>query len=141
MNFVAYFSCVLHFSPSGSQGCWNLYWRDPLSSSVNLSASSCWTGKGCIVTTCYSLFMPVCLPSLQHRGSLFGARSVRALDSKRDIMHCLKFCTSVKQVPCAAAINWVGDLLSGKGFFPAGKNCQLCSEMQLRRFFIKKNKE
>lgn len=56
-------------------------------------------------------------------------------------MHCLKFHTSVKQVLCAAAINWVGDLLSGKGFFPAGKNCQLCSEMQLRRASIKKNKE
>lgn len=83
----------------------------------------------------------VCLPSLQHKESLFGARSVRALDSKRAIMHCLKFCTGVKQVPRAAAINWVGDLLSGKGFLPAGKNCQLCSEMQLRRFFIKKNKE
>lgn len=69
--FRGLFQLCFPFSPSGSQGCWNLCWRDPLSSSVNLSASSCWIGKGCIVTTCYSSFMPVCLSSLQHKESLF----------------------------------------------------------------------
>lgn len=56
-------------------------------------------------------------------------------------MHYLKFYISVKQAPCAAAINCVEDLLCGKVFFPAGNNHQLCIKMQLRRFFIKKNKE
>lgn len=65
-EFRGLFQFCFLFSPSGYQGCWNLCWRDPLSSSVNLSASSCWIGKGHIITTCCNVFLPICLSPLQY---------------------------------------------------------------------------